>query len=120
MRADNVAGQFGIVLGLPLSGVTFYAKVLALNVSKAVQLLKKTRKTRRPWMVMSPTLSAGLTIAMRFIFADCCATAPRIVGASIRPAMNSRRLINRTPWTKCRANVEGGTILPGPVVVVGG
>jgi hypothetical protein len=45
MRADNVAGQFGIVLGLPLSGVTFYAKVLALNVAKAVQLLKKLGKS---------------------------------------------------------------------------
>jgi hypothetical protein len=44
---------------------------------------------------MSATSAVVTTIAMRFIFAGCCAVAARIVGASIRAAMSSRRLIDR-------------------------
>ncbi len=43
MRADDIAGEIGIALGPPLSGVSFHHEVLALNLAKATQLLKKTR-----------------------------------------------------------------------------
>jgi hypothetical protein len=35
MRVDNIACQFGIVIGLPFSRVSFDPKVLALDVAKA-------------------------------------------------------------------------------------
>jgi len=62
-------------------------------------------------MVSSSTFLDGLTIATRFIFAGCCAIAARIAGATIRPAMNSRRLIDRILRTKRRASAEESTIL---------
>src|SRR6478752_1720718 len=43
---------------------------------------------------MSLTLNEVATIAMRFVFAGCCATACRIADAIIRPATKSRRFID--------------------------
>jgi hypothetical protein len=61
--------------------------------------------------LLSATFAEVATIAMRFIFAGCCAIAAGIVGASIRSAMNSRRLIDRILRTKRRAGAEGNPIL---------
>jgi len=93
MRADDIAGEISIALGPPLSGVSFHHEVLALNVAKATQLLeKKSGRIRWPLTLMSPILVAGQTIAMRFIFDDCCAPAASCNAAAppMRP-MNSRR-----------------------------
>src|SRR6266480_1147850 len=54
---------------------------------------------------------------MRFSFDGCCATAPRIVGASIRPAMNSRRLIDRAPCVTRRFRLQAATTLSGIPIV---
>src|SRR5467141_1442228 len=49
-----------------------------------------------PFTPMSPILVAGLTIAMRFIFAGCCARAASGHVAAVPPksVMNSRRCMH--------------------------
>src|SRR6267154_4260732 len=92
MSVNDFAGQVGIVLA-PLARISFHHEVLALNVPKATQLLEKHAVSRMPFAPISPILVAGLTIAMRFIFAGCCARAASGHVAAVPPksVMKSRR-----------------------------
>jgi len=87
-----------IVFRSSLARVSFHNQILVLNVSEAAQFLNKARYTRLPVMFMSATFVAGLTKAMRFIFAGCCArTANGQAVAAATAAMKSRRFIANPP-----------------------
>src|SRR3981081_1420659 len=42
MRADNIAGQFSVVLGSPLAGISFNDEIPPFYIAKASDLLEKS------------------------------------------------------------------------------
>src|SRR5438874_10664521 len=42
MRADNIAGQFSVVLGSPLAGISFNHEIPPFYIAKASDLLEKS------------------------------------------------------------------------------
>src|SRR6267378_7746494 len=67
-----------------------------------------------PFTPMSPILVAGLTIAMRFIFAGCCARAASGHVAAVPPksVMNSRRCMH-PPEGKTHRRLKPNTLRRG-------